>query len=294
MSPEQTASQFRATTLSSNAEQSAVHNQPLAAVRKPWPNRRHPGLELVIHNHKRQCHEKPAVPTEPSPVLGSVVLAPVFHRVSLADCTEIALFARPRTFSPRQVIFREEDPVRSVFVTSSGRVKMSQVSSRGKQVILRVDGPGSLLDGVTLCAGTSHSMTAESLESCELLAWDIQTFQRFTRDIPLILRNYTNIVAERLRALEKRFRELATERVPQRLARTLIRFLSQSGRPTQSVPIGLSCEELAQMIGTTLFSVSRLLCEWAAMGIIYAERKTIFVESLPALMALAEGEEDSV
>src|SRR5438105_15509939 len=149
MSPEQTASQFRATTLSSSAEESAMHNQPLAAVLKPWPNRRHAGLKLVIHNRKRQCHEKPAVPTEPSPVLGSVVLAPVFHRVSLADCTEIALFARPRTFSPRQVIFREEDPVRSVFVTSSGRDKRSLVSSRGKQASLSVDRPVSLLDSYT-------------------------------------------------------------------------------------------------------------------------------------------------
>jgi CRP-like cAMP-binding protein len=52
-------------------------------------------------------------------------------------------------------------------------------------------------------------------------------------------------------------------------------------------PIDLSCEELAQMAGTTLYTVSRLLCSWAAEGIVQPERSAIRVENLAGLIHVA-------
>jgi len=292
MAREQAASSLATTSVSSIVEDVSAHGQPARTLRETWPGGKHTNYKRDHHVHRRIAPA--AIPIAPGAALRGVVLAPLFRGVSLIECAQIASFARPRSFSTRQTVFREDDPVRSVFVISAGRVKVTQVSCGGKQVILRVDGPGSLIDGCIFSAVTRHSVTAEALESCELLAWDIQRFQRLIRRLPVLQRNATNIVGDRLRMLENRFRELATERVPQRLARTLIRLLSESGDPTRSVPIGLSCEDLAQMIGATLFTVSRLLCEWAGRGIIQAERKAILVESLPALMSLADGEESSL
>jgi CRP-like cAMP-binding protein len=87
--------------------------------------------------------------------------------------------------------------------------------------------------------------------------------------------------------------ELATERVPQRLARVLLRLIVQSGG-SQNQSIDLSCEELAHMTGTTLCTVSRLLCNWAAEGIIQPERSAILVENLPGLLSIANGGGDSL
>ena len=63
------------------------------------------------------------------------------------------------------------------------------------------------------------------------------------------------------------------------------------GSARACLPIRLSCEKLAQMAGTTRFSVSRLLTEWAEQDIILAGRRTVVVEDLPRLMDLAEGSE---
>ena len=102
--------------------------------------------------------------------------------------------------------------------------------------------------------------------------------------------NVTNILVARLHALQRRFCDLATERVPQRLARILISFANQDGKASaHKLLVGLSCEELSQMTGTTVFTVSRLLSQWNELGIIRTERRSVLVENLTDLIELAEG-----
>jgi CRP/FNR family transcriptional regulator, nitrogen oxide reductase regulator len=68
-------------------------------------------------------------------------------------------------------------------------------------------------------------------------------------------------------------------------------LLSQVGkRVNGSVEISLSRAELAQLTGTTLFTVSRLLSQWNLRGIVYARRESVTVRDLPALMELSQGE----
>ena len=87
--------------------------------------------------------------------------------------------------------------------------------------------------------------------------------------------------------LEGRFQELATERIPQRLAKILLRLILQGRGSVRASLIDLTGEDLAQIVGTTQFTVSRLLCDWAAKGIIQPERSAILVENFPGLIAVA-------
>ena len=76
--------------------------------------------------------------------------------------------------------------------------------------------------------------------------------------------NISQILAGRLQELEERFREIATEKVAKRLALALTRLLKQVGKKTpEGIEISLSREELAQLTGTTLFTISRILSKWA-------------------------------
>jgi CRP/FNR family transcriptional regulator, nitrogen oxide reductase regulator len=90
-----------------------------------------------------------------------------------------------------------------------------------------------------------------------------------------------------LRMLEQRFCDVTAERVPQRLARLLIRL---AGEPTPGAldPICLSREELSQMTGTCLFTVSRLLSSWRELDILTVDRKTVVIENLPGLLLIAQ------
>lgn len=214
----------------------------------------------------------------------------LFRGLSAAQCSEVASLARELRFGRRQIIFREGDPVDSVSVLATGRVKVTQLSRSGAEVILRIKENGEVIAGLGVQPGGPHFLTAQTLDPCTVLLWDVRKFEMLEDRMPALRRNTVHIFAERLHVLEQRFLELATEQVAPRLARMLVRLIEQSARADQpGVRINLSREELAQMTGTTLFTVSRLLCDWEQRGIIQTQRKAVVVQNTQKLMALAEG-----
>jgi len=93
----------------------------------------------------------------------------------------------------------------------------------------------------------------------------------------------------RLATLEARFREVSTQQVAQRVARQLIRLLPQVGQEINgAIEVKLSREDLAQMTGTTLFTVSRLLSTWEQQGLVTLRRLTVVVSNPMGLLSLCE------
>ena len=91
--------------------------------------------------------------------------------------------------------------------------------------------------------------------------------------------------------LDTRFREISTEKVASRLCSLLVRLAKQVGTKTEGhTHIYLSRQELAQLTGTTLFTVSRLLCRWETQGIVSAPREAVRIHDLPALQELSQQE----
>jgi CRP-like cAMP-binding protein len=71
---------------------------------------------------------------------------------------------------------------------------------------------------------------------------------------------------------------VATEKVARRLALTLLRLLKQIGKQTHGgIQVSLSREELAQMTGTTLFTISRILSKWSEEGFVVPRREAVVV-----------------
>jgi CRP-like cAMP-binding protein len=101
--------------------------------------------------------------------------------------------------------------------------------------------------------------------------------------------NVLQSVREHLLELEQRFRELATERVASRVACQLLRLAQKIGRRVSgAVEIGVSREELAQMTGTTLFTVSRLLSSWEVPGTVKPGRESVTICNADALRSVCE------
>ena len=89
--------------------------------------------------------------------------------------------------------------------------------------------------------------------------------------------------------MHERFREISTERVAARLSRQIIRMMNQVGRQVNGeIEISISRQELAQLTGTTLFTVSRLLSDWDRQGIVVARREVVSVRNLRALVDRSE------
>ena len=121
------------------------------------------------------------------------------------------------------------------------------------------------------------------------MVWDYEQVQALLLQHPQIAKNISQILACRLKELEERFREIATEKVATRLALVLLRLLKQLGKVSPAgTQVFLSREELAQMTGTTLFTISRILSSWAEKGFVVPRREAILISDPKGLESVGD------
>jgi CRP-like cAMP-binding protein len=219
--------------------------------------------------------------------LSAVIDAALFRDLFVSEFTEIAGAGEEHIFSHNQSLFSEGDPLRWVSIITSGHAKTIRHSAAGKPLILDISGPGDVLDGLGCSSERTHSVEARAVRHCRVFSWDVGRFESLSNRFPSLGRNSIRLLLARLRLLEGRLHELATDRVPQRLAKILLRLILQGQGSARGPRIELTGEDLAQMSGTTQFTVSRLLCDWATQRIIQPERSAILAENLPGLIAIA-------
>ncbi len=202
----------------------------------------------------------------------------LFQGLSAGECTAVCSRAEVRHYLRGEKLFRRGDPVCSIALLLSGRVKIMQIGPDGSEVILGLSLGGDVVGCVGAKPSSVHASTAEAVEPSQALVWDARVLEGLAQHIPTLQRNAVRLLLDRLETIEERFRELATEQVASRLARMVLRLMEQIGhRENGSVRIAISREDLAQMTGTTLFTVSRLLSEWEERGIVGARRQAVLI-----------------
>ena len=217
----------------------------------------------------------------------------LFSGISPSDCASIVSTAREKRFLRRETIFAEGDPVRQILLLLSGCVKITQMGVNGNEVILRLNGTGEIVGAFGLCANLKcyQCSTAQTIQPSSVLIWDAANFGVILGRFPIFHRNVARALQERLQDLEQRFREVSTEKVGPRVCSQLVRLSKQLGRQIDGqVEVNLSRADLAQLTGTTLFTVSRLLCQWQALGIVSARRESVLVRDVAALTEMSQRE----
>ena len=214
---------------------------------------------------------------------------PLFSGILPEDYTRIAAAARVKEFARGEMLYIGGDSVSQVMLLTSGFAKISQFGLSGAEVILRLSVPGDVLGAMGLFTTGLHFTTAQAFRMCRALVWDAPTFRALVTRYPVLHQNMVKILSEDLLELQERFREVATERVAPRVARQLVRLLDRIGRSVNgAVEVSLTREELAQMTGTTLFSVSRLLSAWEERGMVKPRREGVTICDVPLLRAMSE------
>jgi len=190
-----------------------------------------------------------------------------------------------------EYLFMQGDPASFVYVLKSGRVKILQVTPEGQEVILRVQGSWQMFGAIALVQGEEYPATAQALEECDGFRWTgsalIELFPRY----PVLARNALHCMADHTRESQDMFRQMATERVEQRLARALLRLARQLGKKTPQgvcIDIPLTRQDLAEMCGSTIYTVSRILSQWDRSGLIEAGREKVIIRNPHGLVSIAE------
>ncbi|MBI4730681.1 MAG: Crp/Fnr family transcriptional regulator [Chloroflexi bacterium] len=232
-------------------------------------------------------------------VLPKADLLPILSRAALfrdfspGELIEVLEAGQPRCIEESSFFFQQGDPASRLYVLTDGRVRLSQVTVDGQQVILRVIVPGQMFGAIGLTQPEAlYPVSAEASEDSQALAWETGVFRRLCENRPGVSFDLMGMMTSYIQEMQDRYRELATERTEQRVARALLRLAAQLGRKVEEgvlVDMALSRQSLAEMTGTTLYTVSRLFSKWERRGVIQTGRERVVIVKPHDLVQIVEG-----
>lgn len=216
----------------------------------------------------------------------------IFQGLDADTLQRIRAAARRRHLEAGEVVFHQDDPAVELYALERGQVKVYQISLDGERITLQLLHPGTLFGGLAaLGAQIRYPVSAEAVEACDVLAWDGREMGRFMEAHPRIALNLTNLLVNHVIELQNRYRELATEQVEQRLARALLRLVRQAGRKVDAgvqIDLPLTRQTLAEMTGTTVFTVSRIMSRWHEQGLVESGKGQVTIRRPHEMVELAE------
>ncbi len=199
--------------------------------------------------------------------------------------------ARREKRSKDSQLFEQGAVAETFYLIIAGRIRVSQITPEGQQVIIRYLGPHDIAGCVAVCGGVPYPATATAVEDTWLLTWTRARMAELAVEYPAIALNAMQIMGGRMAELQGRLTELQTIRVDRRIAHALGRLVIQAGRRTTEgieIDFAITRKDLAEMTGTTLYTVSRTLSEWETHGIVSSRRQKVVIHRPHDLVAIAE------
>jgi len=215
----------------------------------------------------------------------------LFENLTITDLEKIAQSAYGLELLKDEVLFLQGDPAEKIYLILQGHIKLVQTHHDGQQILIRVAGPVEMLGAVALGRVNAYPASAFAISNCKVVYWTREKLLELIGQIPLLASNTMHFMADKIQVMQDRFRLIATQKVEQRLAHTLINLMRTSGKPTENgiqINVALSRQELSEMIGTTLYTVSRLLQQWEKNKIVKCGRERIEILDHQALVMIRD------
>ncbi len=208
----------------------------------------------------------------------------IFSSLNKDELAELSKLTIERSFKPNEFVFWEGDAPGYFYVVAEGRIKVLKYSSSGKEFIIAFFSPGEMFGEVAVFEGKPYPASAQAAADTKILGIKKEDFLSFLSGRPQVALDIINVLGGRLRDAQGRLKDLAGERVEQRLARTLLMLYSKLG-PT----LPFTRQEIADMAGTTTETAIRITSQLKDRGIIRSVRGKIIILNETKLKLLREG-----
>lgn len=211
---------------------------------------------------------------------------PLFSHLSPEELRRVGDVTREQRYGRGDTIVSAAEPGDALFVVRTGRVKVVLHADGGREAILGVLGVGEHFGELSLIDGQPRSASVVALDLAVLLVLRREDFRRQVETSPALAWTLLAELSRRLRQADGKIGGLALLDVPGRIARLLIELSAEHGSDTMHRP--LTHQLIAQMIGATRETVSRVLRDFEAADWIAVERRRITVRDRAALTARAQ------
>jgi CRP-like cAMP-binding protein len=226
-----------------------------------------------------------------SPEHGAIAALEIFKGISVAALGDVMAAVRVRALPRDRRAFDQGEPTERAHALLAGAVRISQGGRDGEQVVIRFIAPGEIFGAVAIY--TDHRYPADAVAMVDSVdaSWSQADLFALVEKHPRIGINMIGIIGRRLAELQDRVRELATQRVERRVAHTLLRLLRPFGEPREDgmvLSLPLRRKDIADISGTRLHSVSRILAEWERAGLLHSSQQHLTVFSVPGIEQIAD------
>jgi CRP-like cAMP-binding protein len=218
---------------------------------------------------------------------------PMFAGLSVAEQQALLAEARSIRYPKGTAIFHQGVKADRFFLLLHGHLRVEKTTPQGQQSVVRYISAGELFGVAQAMNLTHYPATAVAAVDSIALAWPSSSWPRLIAAHPSLASNALQTVGSRLQDTQERVMEISNEQVEQRVAHALLRLAKQAGRQVDAgveIDFPISRQDIAEMTGTTLHTVSRILSAWEHDGMVEGGRQRVVLRDLHRLHGLAEGQ----
>lgn len=206
----------------------------------------------------------------------------LFSDLSEEQLAELAEITSKRRCGRGEVIFREAEPGIGFYIIASGKVKVFKSSPAGKEQILHIFGRGEPIGEVPVFHGLPYPASAEALRDSELLFFPRVQFVGLLEKNTSLALNMLAVLSKRLRRFATQIEHLSLKEVPGRLAMYLL-YMAEEQNNMNEVVLDIPKGQLANLLGTTPETLSRIFLKMNEEGLILVDGKRITLLDATAL-----------
>lgn len=217
---------------------------------------------------------------------------PAFQGLAPEQQDDVLAEAQSVRYAKGTEIFQQDREAQAFYLLLHGHLRVFRLTQDGQQVVVRYISPGEIF-GVAMALGrATYPATAAAVVDSVALVWPNSAWPRLSEKYPALLANTLRTVGSRLQDAQTRVVEMSTEQVERRIAHALLRLAQQSGRKVETgiqIDFPISRQDVAEMTGATLHTVSRVLSAWEERGLVEGGRQKITLRDPHRIFMLAEG-----
>lgn len=207
---------------------------------------------------------------------------PLFADLDDDSLSSIDQILTVKHYKKNNLIIFEDDRGLNLFIINMGRVKISQISEEGGEVILAILGEGEFFGELSVIDGLSRSATVTALDEVELLVMKREDFLECLGKHPQVSVFLLRELAGRIRKSDAQIKSLSLRNAKGRVATTLIRLAEDIGRIKAgkvTIPALPLQRDLANIAGTSRETISRVIAAFEKESHCYKKENTLVFDN---------------
>jgi CRP/FNR family cyclic AMP-dependent transcriptional regulator len=211
--------------------------------------------------------------------LSNITAVELFQGISDTEAQRIERLCTERKYRKGATIFSRGDPSNALFIVKTGKVRILSVSDKGTETIVHILKEGAIF-GELLLSEEQRVFTAVAGTDALITVLSKGSFVELLSSIPTISKNFIRLLSKRLTKVEMGFGDFGHTWSYNRLTKILLGLCEEHGKETPKgtlIPLRLTHEDLANLIGTTRETVTTQMIRFRRMGLVKRQDRFIVV-----------------